>query len=218
MLTLDDRAIHEELLDEFELDPRIVPGDIGSSVERGVATLTGTVHSFMEKWAAEDAAKRVRGIRAIANDLAVELPGTHKPDDTDLAQTIASIVSWDAGLPKTIVAEVEGGSVTLTGTVTHDYQRREIEAAVRRLTGVRSVANRIALGTSVPVSEIKRKVESRFARGASFDAHHVLVDVDDGTVTLSGKVRSLAEREAAVLAAWSVAGVRNVVDKIGVEL
>lgn len=218
MLTLDDRAIHEELLDEFELDPRIVPGDIASSVERGVATLTGTVHSFMEKWAVEDAAKRVRGIRAIANDLVVELPGTHEPDDTDLAQAIASIVSWDAGLPKTIVAQVEGGNVTLTGTVPHDYQRREIEAAVRRLTGVRSVANRIALGNPVPVSEIKRKVESRFARGASFDANHVLVDVDDGTVTLGGKVRSLAEREAAVLAAWSVSGVRNVIDKIAVEL
>lgn len=150
MLTISDKSLHEQLLDELALDPRINAGDIGVAVEFGVLTLTGTVHSFMEKWAIEDAAKRIKGVRAIANEIIVELPETHVVDDTDIAQSIASMIGWDAMLPKSILPNVDHGNVTLTGTVAFDFQRREAEAAVRRLRGVRSVANRIAIGPPYP--------------------------------------------------------------------
>lgn len=218
MLTINDKSLHEQLLGELELDPRITAGDIGIAVEFGVLTLTGTVHSFLEKWAIEDAAKRIKGVRAIANDIAVELPGTHVLGDTDIAQTIASLITWDASLPKSILAEVEHGHVTLSGTVALDYQRRDAEAAVRRLCGVRSVANRIAVGPAVAPDAVKQKIESRLQRAASFDARHILVDVDGATVTLRGKTRSLAERDEVSEAAWSIPGVRNVIEKLTVEL
>lgn len=217
MLTINDKALHEQLLNELQLDPRIAAGDIGIAVDFGVLTLTGTVHSFMEKWAIENAAKRVCGVRAIANEIAVELPGTHTIDDTDIAHAIASVITWDASLPKSILPEVEHGNVTLTGTVEFDYQRRDAEAAVRRLAAVRSVANRIEVGPSVTPHDVSRKIASRLQRAAGLDAHKIHVDVDGSIVTVNGKVRSLAERDDVIDAAWSVAGVRDVVDKLAIE-
>lgn len=214
MLTMNDKELHGEILEALDLEPKVMPGEIGIAVEFGVATLTGTVHSFAEKWAAEDAVKRVKGVRGIANELNVDLPGMHRYNDTDIAQTAVNMLEWDVLLPKGIQVSVQNGNVALSGTVAHHYQKREAEAAIGRLAGVRSVTNDIHVHSGVQPQEVRQKIEARFQRAASFDAKHVAVSAEEGNVTLTGQLRSLAERDEALSAAWAVPGVHNVVDKL----
>lgn len=217
MLTINDKALHAEIVEALDREPKVTSGDIGIAVEFGVVTMTGTVHSFAEKWAAEDAVKRVKGVRGIANEINVDLPGMHRYDDTDIAQSAVSILEWDVLLPTSVQVTVQKGHVTLSGTVSHHYQKREAAAAIGRLGGVRSVTNDINVQSGVEPQDVQKKIEASFQRAASFDAHRITVTAQDGNVILDGAVRSLAERDEALSAAWAVPGVHNVVDKLSVS-
>lgn len=133
--------LHRRVLTELEFDPAVEPGKIGIAVEDGVVTLTGTVGSFSEKWATERAVKHVPGVRALANELKVELMGMHHVNDSDIAASAANVLSWDDALPKTILVEVHGGIVTLTGDVNYEFQADLAERQVWQIAGVGSVNN-----------------------------------------------------------------------------
>lgn len=145
MLATSDRTLHQDILDELGREPRVRAGAIAIAVEDGVVTLSGTVASFSERWAAEDAAKRVRGVRGVADELRVELPGMHRIDDTEIAKTAVELLKWNAGLPQSLVVQVEDGCVTLSGAVDWPFQRDEALDAVRRVPGVRDVYADIAM-------------------------------------------------------------------------
>jgi osmotically-inducible protein OsmY len=211
--------LQEEVIEELAFDPRVNAENIGVSVSEGIITLRGTVPSFYQKWEAEDAVKRVRGVRGIADDLAVDLPSVHARSDTDIALAIEHRFSSNASIPSDVKFIVRDGHVTLSGDVPWYYQLQEAAYEARRVVGVKDVVNLITVksGATVTNDEIKRKIESEFHRMADLDAKSVSVSVFDGTVTLSGTVRSWLEKEKAGQAAWSLLGVTHVNNFIGIN-
>ncbi len=205
-----DVELHRKVLEELQFDPAVDAGKIGIAAENGVVTLTGAVGTFGEKWAAEKAVKRVRGVLALANELNVELMGMHRMNDTDIAASAASVLTWDSALPKSIQVEVRNGCVTLSGTVDWNYQRELAEKDVRRIGGVVSVDDRIRLGNATLPQDVKKRIKSALHRDAEVQANNIEVAVDEGDVTLRGSVHSWTERDAATRAAWSVEGVHTV--------
>jgi|SRR5579862_1754047 len=145
MLATSDNELHRIVLDELAREPRVRAGRIAIAVEEGVVTLSGTVHNFAERWAAEDAVKRIEGVRGVADALRVELPGMHRIDDADIAKTAVELLKWFDGFPASIQIQVEEGCVTLTGSVDWPYQRDEALDAVRKIPGVRDVYNAIVV-------------------------------------------------------------------------
>jgi osmotically-inducible protein OsmY len=216
-----DEEIQRDVLDELSWEAELQPNEIGVMVDDGVVTLTGWVDSFGKKWAAERAAHRVRGVVAVANDIEVRLPGSAERTDADIAAAATRALQWDAMiLPGTVKVTVSHGWVTLDGQVEWQFQRREAERAVRRLTGVRGVTNLISVKPKVEPSpkDLKRRIEEALVRSAETDAKRIEVKVDGSKVTLKGKVKSWAERDAAERVAWSAPGVSEVENKIKLEL
>ncbi|GLK99276.1 BON domain-containing protein [Dactylosporangium matsuzakiense] len=215
-----DEQIQRDVLTELKWDARLQPNEIGVIVKGGVVTLTGWVDSFVKKWAAEQAVERVRGVRAVANDIEVRLPGWAERTDADIAAAVARALEWDAVLPPdAVTASVSNGWVTLRGEVEWEYQRREAERQVRRLTGVRGVTNLVTVRPKSNPSPdaLRRKIQEALIRAAEVDAEQIDIDVQGDTVVLKGTVRSWAEREQAERAAWSAPGVTTVKNRITVE-
>lgn len=204
--------------EELEWEPSVDATRIGiTATDPGIITLTGTVATYAEKINAERAAKRVAGVRAVANDIEVVPIGSMKRNDTDLARAVVHSLEWDMAVPdEKIKARVDNGWVTLDGQVALQFQRAAAENAVRRLTGVRGVTNHITLQIipSIRPAEIKNRIESAFRRSAEIDAKGVQVVAEESTVILRGKVRTWAEREEAERAAWGVPGVSTVKDEL----
>jgi osmotically-inducible protein OsmY len=213
--TRTDTQIQADLLAELKWEPRVTPNEIGVAVKDGVVTLTGWVDSYGKKWAAEDAAHRVRGVKAVANDIEVRLSTTSERTDTDIAAAAVRALEWDALIPvDKIDVTVSKGWVTLKGEVDWQYQREDAERVVRRLGGVKGVTNLIRIRTKPVPSEIKKKIEDALLRTAETDAHRITVQVDGNKVILKGTVRSWAEKEEAARQAWAAPGVTAVDNQI----
>ncbi|HKB80189.1 MAG TPA: BON domain-containing protein [Thermoanaerobaculia bacterium] len=213
-----DTPLKHNVEDELEWDPVIDASKIGVAAVDGVITLTGTVHGYSEKWSAEKIAKRVLGVRAVANDIEVVLENTEHRDDSDIALSAVNALNWNFSIPKDrIEVTVTKGWLTLDGEVDWQYQRRAAEDAVRHLRGVRGLSNQIVVRPKVQSVDVKDKIESALKRNAELDAKHIVVQTTEGSVTLTGAVRSWVEREDAVNAAWSAPGVTKVVDRIEIR-
>jgi len=213
---MDDKQLRQNILDELEFEPSINSVNIGVVVEDGVVTLTGHVSSYAEKLAAERAVRRIKGVRAIAQEIEVRYPSDKKTADDEIAKRALSVIEWHAMIPRDAVkVTVQKGWVTLAGEVNWQYQKKSAEDAVRKLSGVTGVINSISLKATVSVSDIKRKIEGALARHAHVEADGIRVNVQDGNkVMIEGRVDSWEEREAIEDAAWSVAGVQAVDDRL----
>lgn len=210
-----DRELQEDVLEELDWEPSVNASRIGVEVKDGVVTLEGKVDSYTEKWAAERAVKRVSGVRSLAMDLEVALNASLSRTDTDIATAAKNVIDWNASIPKDAVKiVVEKGWVTLSGDVPWAFIREAADRAVRGLLGVKGVINQIAISPPVEPRNIKTKIEAALYRRAHVDASAITVGVNKSTVTLSGKVDSLAEREIIEQAAWSAPGVKTVVDNL----
>jgi osmotically-inducible protein OsmY len=214
-----DEDIQRDVLAELKWDARVQPNEIGVAVKDGVVTLTGWVESYSKKWAAEEAAHRVRGVKAVANDIEVRLPGSQERTDADIAAAAIRALEWDAFIPiDKLDVTVTKGWVTLKGDVEWQYQKADAERVVRRLNGVKGVTNLIVVKPHVTPSELKEKIEQALIRNAQTDAQRITVEVQGTKAILRGTVRSWAEREEAERAAWSAPGITEVENRIGIAI
>ncbi len=214
-----DTQIHHDVLEELKWDSRVDETEVGVEVDNGVVTLTGTVPSWAKRMAAQEAAHRVIGVLDVANDIKVRVPGGFTRTDTEIAQAVRSALEWDVFVPEDkIRSTVSDGLVTLDGTVERWSQRADAERAVRNLTGVKSVVNRITVTPAGPATEdVRKAIEHALERRAEREAKRIQVDVRDGIATLTGSVHSWAERKSVVAAARFTPGVRGVEDRLMTE-
>ena len=212
-----DTELQRDVLDELAWEPSVDAANIGVSVKEGIVTLQGYVSSFAERYAAEQAAKRVYGVKAVADDLEVKLPGSSKRSDTDIAAAAVNALKANVLVPADkIKVTVSDGWVKLEGEVAWQFERESAESSVRYLMGVKGVSNLITLKPRVTATEIKAKIEEAVKRSADMDARRISVETQDGKVILNGTVHSWIERQEAERAAWSAPGVKVVEDHITV--
>lgn len=215
MTTLINTQLHRLVENELAWDPGITSTSIGVTARDGVVTLTGFVPNYAERVAAERCALRLQGVRAVANDLQVRLSGERI--DPEIASDAAEALRSHLSVPSRIKATVRNGFVTLEGTVERMFQRDAAERAVRFLRGVKGVFNHITL-KPVSVGEVRAKIEQALRRSAESDAARIQVQATDGAVTLSGYVRSFAEKQDAERASWTTAGVGKVINQLDIRV
>lgn len=212
-----DAQLKADVTDELAWDPSLDAANIGVMVSEGVVTLTGHLDSFAEKHAVEQAVRRVGGVRGIAVELDVKLPASGERSDSDIARAATESLRLNSLVPDDKVqVEVENGWVTLTGEVDWSYQFASAEQCIRPLAGVRGLFNQITIKPRVKGEDIARQITAALTRQATREARHIGVEVEGGVVTLSGKVHSLAEHDAAIGVAFSAHGVSHVVDHLQV--
>jgi osmotically-inducible protein OsmY len=217
--TRSDVSIQEDVLEELKWDSRVQPNEIGVSVKDGIVTLTGWVDSYLKKMAAEQAAHRVQGVKAVANDIEVRLPSSSERTDADLAAAVLNALRWDAFIPAgKIDVTVSKGWVTLKGEVDYQFERQDAERAVERLSGVKGVSNLITVKPRLSPTDLKQKIEKALVRNAETDASHITIEVQGSKVILRGTVHAYAEKKAAEDTAWSAPGVSEVDNRITVSV
>jgi osmotically-inducible protein OsmY len=214
-----DSQLLADVQAELDWDPSFDDRGIVVAAKDGVVTLAGSVHSYADKWSAENAAKSVAGVRAVANDIEVKLKAEARRTDRDIAEAAVSALRSNVTVPADdIKVIVNDGCVTLEGTVAMWYQKNAAETAVRHLWGVRAVRNHIAIKAKVYAGDIRGKIHQSFKRHADKDADKIQIAIADGTVTLSGVVSTWREREDAESAAWAAPGVAHVKNLLSVHV
>ncbi|WP_207867461.1 MULTISPECIES: BON domain-containing protein [Pseudomonas] len=212
---MNDLSLRKCILEELEFQPEIDAANIGVSVEDGVVTLTGHVKSYAQKVSAERAVKRVRGVRALAEEIEVRLERNAGTADDTIASRALKIIHWSSDVPEgDIKVIVQGGRITLEGEVDWQYQKETVERSVRKLTGVTAVNNRLTLRPRLDVFDIQQRIEAALKRNAEVEAKDIRVKVEGDVVTLEGRVHLWRERQIAERAAWSVPGVSRVEDHL----
>lgn len=216
---MQDKFLRQRIVDELDFNPSINAANIGISVDGGVVTLTGHVSSYAERLAAEEATRRMKGVRGIAQEIEIRYPSHKKSSDDEIAKRALSIIQWHAMLPEDAVQViVRRGLITLTGEVTWQYQKKAAEDAVQKLSGVTGVINNISLEPHVAASDIKKKIEDALTRRAQIEANTIQIDVLDGNkVKIAGSVECWEQREAVEDAVWSVGGVQSIDDRLTVS-
>ncbi|MGZ5920227.1 MAG: BON domain-containing protein [Rhizomicrobium sp.] len=208
---MSDKRIRQDVIDELDFDPSVNAAHIGVVVDNGVVTLTGHVGSYAEKLAAERVTQRVKGVRAIAQEIEVRYPGDKKTADDEIATRALNILNWNAVVPRGIQVKVQDGWITLSGQVDWHFERDAAEKELRRLSGVAGVINNITLKARVQAQDVKKKIEDALKRSAETEAGHISVSVlDGGKVALNGQVHDWQERNTVGWAAWSAPGVKSV--------
>ena len=212
-----DTQLQSDVMAELKWDPSFNAAEIGVQVKNGVVTLSGHVDKYAEKWAAEKAAQKVTGVKALAVELNVTLPGSSNRSDADIARTAENVLEWTTNWPKDhIKVMVEKGWVTITGMVDYEYQRQLASSAVRHLMGVTGVSNQVTIKSKLTSSTVKSDIEAALKRRALTDAQEIMVTVNGSKVTLTGVVHSWSERDMVSDSVWNTPGVTDVNDNISV--
>ena len=209
-----DAQLKKDIEDELRWDPKVNAAQIGISVDKGVVSLFGAVNTYADKWAAEDATKRVSGVRTVAQDLTVKVLTDHMRGDSDIAAATQSALEWDVNVPATVTAKVERGSVTLEGQVTWNYERDAAERAIRQLAGVVAVNNSINIQPRTSATQVKESVFAALERQATTDSESIHVNTLGTQVTLTGHASSWQAIIDATNAAWAAPGVTQVIDQV----
>ena len=216
-MTHDD-TLRADVLAELAWEPQVDATHVGVAVTKGVVTLMGHVASFPEKYAAERAVRRVRGVRAIAQEIEVHLPEHKKRADDEIAERAIKILEWDADVPSDRVqVKVERGYVTLTGEVDWNFQKAEIERVVRKLSGVTGIRNAIVVKPRLSSVDVRERIRQALDRDAAVEASKISITTVGSKVVLTGTVHGYPERDAIERAAWSAPGVTSVEDHITVK-
>jgi osmotically-inducible protein OsmY len=206
-----DKELQADVIRELAWEPKVDSANIGVAVDKGAVTLTGHVNTYVELIAAEQAALRLYGVLAVANELIVKLPSGRTRDDSDIALAISNQMAWNAAIPhEAIKATVTHGWVTLEGHVDWAYQSEVADKLVRGLIGVMGVTNRVIVKPALHYKDVKAKITEALHRQAQIDARRIWLTTDDGHVTLHGHVSSWSEAAAARKAAASAPGVTQV--------
>lgn len=214
---MEDTTLRQIILDELDFEPSIDAASIGVAVDGGIVTLTGHVSTYLQKITAEEAVKRVKGVKGIAEEIEVRLAGTNVTADDEIAKRAVNALTWNACIPRDkIQVKVQQGWITLTGKLEWQFQKNAAAEAVRGLSGVTGVSNQIEISPRASVPDVKKRIEDALKRDAELEAKAIRVDVADGKVTLEGKVKAWSERQSAERAAWSTPGVKSVVDRISI--
>lgn len=212
-----DAQLKADVSDELAWDPALDASNVGVTVHEGVVTLTGHLHSFAEKHAIERAVRRIAGVRGIAMELDVKLPAEHRRSDSEIALAATAALGLNSLVPEgKVQVQVENGWVTLTGELDWGYQFASAEQSIRPLPGVRGLYNKISIRPRVDGKDLGAQISAALARQALREARHIDIFVEGGVVTLSGKVHSMAEHDAAIGVAFSAKGVSHVVDHLHV--
>ena len=210
-----DIQLQQDVIAELKWDPKINAAHIGVQAQDGVITLSGHVDSYAEKWNAEDAAKRVTGVKVLAIDIDVILPNSSQKSDSEIALAIANAMKVNTyHLDALVKARVEDGFVTLTGEVEWQFQKIAAANAISYLTGVKGIFNNILVKPKVSITAVKSDIDAAINRRAQSDIQNIKVLVDGSDVTLTGKVHDWSEKNLVIDAAWAVPGVRKVVDRM----
>lgn len=213
-----DAQIKRDVQDELIWEPSIDETRIGVSVEDGVVTLSGEVDSYAKKIAAEKAAKRVKGVRAVAEDIIVNYGMEEEKSDTEIAKAVVNALKWHASVPEeAVIPKVENGWVYLSGQVRWGYQKESAKNAVKDLSGVKGVINSITISQGVEPLEVKKRIKEAFERSADLEARGIKVLTEGHTVTLEGTVHSLKEKEEAERTAFNAPGVYEVKNNLVVR-
>lgn len=213
-----DTQLRHDVEAQLDWDPRFDSQGIGVAVKNGVVALSGHVNSYADRWAAQDATQSVAGVKAIANELAINLSSDATRSDPEIAEAALHALNANVSVPGSgIKVVVHDGWVTLSGEVSLWFQRDAAERAITHLRGVKGLANDITIKSQASVTNIKAKIEDAFRRHASLDAQKIRVETAGGTVTLEGEVNSWQERQHAEAAAWAAPGVSMVMDHLSVR-
>jgi osmotically-inducible protein OsmY len=213
-----DSQLQKDVLAELAWEPSVNAAEVGVEVKDGIVTLAGHVRSFVEKWEAERAAQRVSGVRGLAVEMDVNLPGSSRRNDVDIVRSVENALQWMTYVPQdAIKVLVESGWVTLTGEVAWEYQRKAATDGVRGLMGVTGVSDQISIKHMASSNGVKADIEAALKRRAHTDGQNISVEVHGADVTLRGRVHSWSERDLVASCAWGSAGVHSVSDKITVS-
>jgi osmotically-inducible protein OsmY len=218
-ITKSDLQIQQDVMREMRWDTRIGATEVGVEVDKGIVTLTGTVDSYAKKYAAKEAAHRVAGVLDVAEDIRVQFPGSGRKTDAEIARAVRLALEWDVFVPdKKIQSTVSDGWVTLEGEVEFLREREDAARAVRNLAGVKGVWNQLMVETKkVDPSKVRKMIEEALERRAEREAEGIRIEVKDGSVTLTGRVRSWLEKGAVTGAVSHAPGVRSLNDKLRVD-
>jgi len=215
---MSDLEIQQHVIDELRWDPMLNAAQIGVSVNEGIVHLSGLVSSYSKKWAAEQAVKRVKGVRALVENLEVIIPGFSRKTDDEIAKAALDALKMHSEIPDdSIQVTVENGKVILDGVVDWQFQRKEAEDVIAKFGGVTEVVNKIQINPPLQLEEVKQQIEEAFKRSSIIEANRLKVDVYGSKVILSGTVSSWYECSVAEQAAWSAPGVTEVENKIQIH-
>ena len=221
-----DMQLKDDVIAELKYEPIVKVTDIGVLVKNGTVTLNGYVSSYVEKLEAVQAVKRIAGVKAIADDIEIQLPASYHRTDGDIAAAATNQINWATLIPPgTVRVTVRAGEITLEGEVDGWFQKNVAANVVRHLLGVKGVSNRLSFSKPLKMNieppvkpvEVERAIKSAFKRSAVVDANKIRVETNGGNVELFGNVRNLAEREEAERAAWAAPGVFSVDNQLTVK-
>lgn len=213
-----DAEIQKDVMEEIRWEPLLNASEIGVAVKNGVVSLSGAVDTYGKKIAAEEAAKSVFGVKAVAEEIEVKLSSFGKKNDVEIAEEVLRSLRWHTSIPEDrIKVKVEDGWVTLEGEVDWEYQKIAAKNTSENLMGVKGITSLITIKASVAAKDIKNKISAAFHRSATIDSEKIQIEIRGSKAILSGKVRSWSEKEEAASAAWNARGITSVENKLTID-
>lgn len=214
-----DTEIQKHVMDELKWEPILNASEIGVAVKNGIVTLSGTLDSYFKKDEAENAAKRVTGVRAVASDIEISSPLSPPKTDTEIARMITDSLRYNSAVNEDkIKIKVDNGWVTMEGEVDWEYQKEAVRTSIKNISGVKGMANLIRIKAAVTAKDVQQKIAAAFQRHANLDADKIHVEISGNKAILSGKVRSWVEKNDAENAAWRAPGINSVENRLMIDM